>query len=106
MSASSTRRRRRFWRWKLSDVIAYAACVFVALVFLSPILWVINLSLKTRVDIFAWPPTVLFFNPTLDNYRSVFAPSGHFVAVLVNSVLVALMSTLVAVATGACAAFA
>ena len=106
MSASSTRRRRRFWRWKLSDVIAYAACVFVALVFLSPILWVINLSLKTRVDIFAWPPTVLFFNPTLDNYRSVFAPSGHFVAVLVNSVLVALMSTVVAVATGACAAFA
>lgn len=106
MSGSSTRRRRRFWRWNPSDVIAYAACVFVALVFLSPILWVINLSLKTRVDIFAWPPTVLFFNPTLDNYRSVFAPSGHFVAVLVNSVLVALMSTLVAVATGACAAFA
>ena len=106
MSGSSTRRRRRFWRWNPSDVIAYAACVFVALVFLSPILWVINLSLKTRVDIFAWPPTVLFFTPTLDNYRSVFAPSGHFVAVLVNSVLVALMSTLVAVATGACAAFA
>jgi multiple sugar transport system permease protein len=94
------------WRRKIGDVIAYVACVIVALIFLAPILWVINLSLKTRVDIFAWPPTVLFFDPTLANYRSVFEPSGHFVGVLVNSVFVALLTTAVAVAAGSCAAFA
>jgi multiple sugar transport system permease protein len=94
------------WRRMIGNGIAYLACVIVALVFLAPILWVINLSLKTRVDIFAWPPTVLFFNPTLANYRAVFEPSGHFVGVLVNSVFVALLSTAVAVTAGACAAFA
>jgi multiple sugar transport system permease protein len=105
-AASGPRRFRRPLRRVLLDALTYIASALVALIFVSPILWAINLSLKTRNDIFAWPPALINFSPTLANFRSVFAPSGHFVAVLVNSVEIALLSTLVAVGAGASAAFA
>jgi multiple sugar transport system permease protein len=97
---------RLFSRRALLDALTYAASAVTALIFMAPILWAIDLSLKTRTDIFAWPPALIDFSPTLANFRSVFAPSGHFVAVLVNSVEVALLSTVVAVGAGASAAFA
>ena len=103
---ASPSRRRRVSRKSLFAALTYAASAVVAFIFMAPILWVINLSLKSRTDIFAWPPAVLDFSPTLTNYRTVFAPSGHFVGVLINSAEVALLSTVVAIAIGACAAFA
>jgi multiple sugar transport system permease protein len=101
-----SRPRRRLSRKTIAAVLIYVTSIVVAFVFMAPIFWVINLSLKTRADIFAWPPAILDFTPTLTNYRSVFAPSGHFVSVIVNSVFVALVSTIVAVVIGSCAAFA
>jgi multiple sugar transport system permease protein len=97
---------RLFSRRAFLDALTYAASAVIALIFMAPILWAINLSLKSRTDIFAWPPALIGFSPTLANFRSVFAPTGHFVAVLVNSVEVALLSTVVAVGAGASAAFA
>jgi len=101
-----SRTRRRLSRRTISNTLVYATSLLVALIFMAPILWVINLSLKTRPDIFAWPPAILDFTPTLANYRSVFNPNEHFVSVLVNSVLVALLATIVAIIVGSCAAFA
>src|SRR5271170_4696837 len=97
---------RRPSRKTIGTTLTYVASLVVAFVFMAPILWFINLSLKTRVDIFAWPPAMIDFSPTAENYQSVFAPTGHFVSVLVNSVFVALAATLVAIIVGACAAFA
>lgn len=99
-------RRIRFTRRTATNAVIYAASILVAFVFMAPILWVINLSLKTRPDIFAWPPAILNFTPTLVNFAGVFKPSGHFVNVLVNSVFVALVATIVAIAVGSSAAFA
>lgn len=101
-----TRARHFFSRKTLGMVLIYATSIFVGLVFLAPILWVFNLSLKSRTAIFAWPPAILDFTPTLANYQSVFRPNGHFVGVIVNSIFVALVATTLAILVGSAAAFA
>ena len=40
---------------KFEKVAVYAASIAIVFVFLAPILWVINISLKARRDIFVWP---------------------------------------------------
>ena len=84
----------------------YAASVTVLLVFLAPILWVIDISLKPRRDIFVWPPALFWFEPTLGNYASVLSASGKFFSFILNSLIVAGLSTSVAIVVGTLAAFA
>jgi multiple sugar transport system permease protein len=73
------------------------------LVYLSPLLWLALTSFKNRVDIFALTPK-LFFTPTLDNYREAFQSKG-FDKNLINSIVVALVSTAIALAVGVPAAY-
>jgi multiple sugar transport system permease protein len=84
----------------------YSASAAVLLLFLAPILWVINISLKLRRDIFIWPPAFFSFKPTLDNYANVLSTSGKFFTFILNSLIIAGISTSVAIVVGALAAFA
>jgi multiple sugar transport system permease protein len=93
-------------RRRLSRIAIYAAALAVLLVFLAPILWLVAISLKTRLQIYAWPPQLLGFTPTLENYRSLFAPTAGFPRAVVNSLLVAAGSTALALLVGLPAAYA
>ena len=79
--------------------LAAAACV--ASVF--PIYWMLATSLKTRADVFAYPPQWLF-HPTLDNYQQALT-AGHFFQSLLNSLVIATLSTAIAVILGSAAAY-
>ena len=55
---------------------------FIALIYFSPVFWMILTAFKTRKDALAIPPK-LFFTPTLDNFTSVFyntTSSGEIVS--------------------------
>ncbi|MEJ3750651.1 carbohydrate ABC transporter permease [Actinomycetes bacterium KLBMP 9797] len=83
-------------RWGLIDVIV----VVFALV---PVLWIASLSFKTTATL-----TDGNFIPrewTLDNYRTIFQ-TDQFVRALVNSIGIALISTVIAVVLGTMAAYA
>jgi multiple sugar transport system permease protein len=68
-----------------------------------PILLVISTSFKVARDIFTVPPT-FFFQPTVENYvRALMA--GDFGRYFVNSVIVAVTSSLLALTTGSLAAY-
>jgi ABC-type glycerol-3-phosphate transport system permease component len=77
--------------------------VVIAFVALFPLYWVFTSSIKNYVDVFAMPPK-LTFTPTWDNYSEVFGGKRilHYV---LNSVIVALTSTLVALVLGVPAAY-
>jgi trehalose/maltose transport system permease protein len=84
------------WRWGLLDavVVVYA---------LVPVLWIASLSFKTPATL-----TDGRFIPrdwTLNNYRTIFK-TDQFVRALVNSIGIALISTLIAVVLGMLAAYA
>ncbi len=68
MSAAAARLRRRW----LFPAFVYAMLLVLLIVFLFPLLWVVGLSLKTRMQMFAVPP-LFVWSPTLANYAGVLA---------------------------------
>jgi multiple sugar transport system permease protein len=92
------RRRQRNWNWLLWLAVAGIVifCVF-------PFYWLVNTSLKTGPDLSSasvFPP-----DPTLENYKSIFQ-NGDFTKALRNSAIVALTTTVLALAVGSFCAYA
>ncbi len=71
---------------------------------LFPSYWMVTSSLKQQTELLASPPHWLFA-PTLANYRDIFADS-HVTDAVLNSLLVATTTTLLAILLGTPAAYA
>lgn len=93
------KRGARLERWGAPALLAVAV-----LMTLFPVYWLATLSLKREVDQFAVPPIWIRFTPTLAHYYDIFwvRPFGAY---LVNSVIVAAVSTLLALVIGTAAAY-
>jgi len=75
----------------------------IALVFFFPIFWIFLTGFKTENEAIKIPPTFKF-NPTLENFQVVWnAGMGEF---FMNSMIVAVCSTLIALVLGVPAAYA
>ena len=85
-------------------IIRYVVVVLGAIISLFPIYIMITTSFKLRTDAFSIPPKWLFI-PTLKNYAHVLF-SQNFFTYFVNSLIVALVSTVFSVMLGALAAYA
>jgi trehalose/maltose transport system permease protein len=79
------------------------ALIFVYLVF--PFYWAITSSLKTEAELIQTPATFWPHNPALDNYIAIFR-NERFIQGLVNSAIVASLTTLLCLAIGSFGAFA
>ncbi|KXF76655.1 ABC transporter permease [Paramesorhizobium deserti] len=85
--------------------ISHGAGLILVLCFtLFPFYWMVSSSFKDQADILASPP-VWFFTPTLANYADIFADEKVFGAI-VNSLIVATLTTALSVLLGAPAAYA
>src|SRR5919205_3981614 len=92
--------RQRKWVRPLLLWIAVAAIVIFCL---FPFYWLINLSLKTGDDLSSsslYPP-----HPTLKNYKSIFQ-NGDFTRALLNSAIISLSTTALALVVGSFCAYA
>lgn len=96
----------------VSRILFYIVVVIVAIYLLFPFYWAINSSLKTESQLQMTPATFIprspdtnEISPTLQNYQAVFQ-NERFVRGLVNSAIVAVATTLIALSIGAFAAFA
>ncbi len=76
----------------------------IAFLMFFPILWMVLTSFKTEADAFAFPPT-LFFQPTLSNWQNALFDT-NFTEFLVNTAIITLASTGVALLLGVPAAYA
>ncbi len=84
-----------------------ALCLVALLVlapFLFPFLWMLMGAFKNEVDYMAFPP-VWFFPPTLENFRQVLV-DNNFGSYTLNSTIVAVLSTGLALLFGIPAAYA
>ena len=106
-------RRRIKWKRVLNDVVLWA----ILLVFFLPSLWIILTSIRIRAEINAHPPVWIPTGFTLDSYKILFGmptPEGAFglggeipVADYArNSIVIALVSTFVALVLGTTAGYA
>lgn len=88
----------------LSSSTVFLTGTLTALIILLPVLWGIILSFKNRADALSMPPNWLF-TPTLANYRAAFI-EGTYMGTIVNSVIIAGFSSLIAMLLGVPAAYA
>jgi ABC-type glycerol-3-phosphate transport system permease component len=89
---------------KLESAVIYATLTVLVLAFLFPVIWVLGLSLKTRVQVFTSPPLYLW-RPTFENYAAVLARSD-FVRAFTNTLIVSASAVLLSMGVGAPAAYA
>jgi multiple sugar transport system permease protein len=88
-------------RNRLSFYVYLAAIVVFALL---PILWVLKMSLIPRKELFATPPTILPEDLTFTHYETIFGDSS-FQRGLLNSLIIAGATTVIALVLGAFAAY-
>lgn len=96
----------------LGRILFYLVVIIIAIYLLFPFYWAINSSLKTENQLAMTPatyvprdPFTLEFSPTLRNYAAVFQNEA-FARGLLNSTIVAVSTTALALVIGAFAAFA
>lgn len=96
-------RHERPWSERLRALGGRIAFGLTVAVIVSPailvFLWMLSLAFKNEVDNMAYPPVFIPQAPTLDNFAEVFRKSP-FALFALNSVIVSVVSTLVALVVG------
>lgn len=91
-------------RKRRQERLRLAAIVLVSLVFALPLVWMVLAAFKTNVQISNTADAIVF-TPTLDNFRTVF-DQGVFLPAMVNSIIVAVVSTVLSALIAVPAAWA
>jgi multiple sugar transport system permease protein len=86
-----------------NQVLIYITVIIAVILSIAPIVYLLITSFKPPELTFALPP-VWIFSPTLKNYTDVIT-QGDFTKYFMNSVVVALSTTFIAVVLGAFAAY-
>lgn len=86
-------------------LIAYAALILTVIITFIPLGWIVSTSLKPSAEVFAKPPRWIPKNPTISSYTDVLFNS-HIPAAFLNSLLIGLLSTFLALILGGCAGYA
>jgi multiple sugar transport system permease protein len=90
----------RFWR-----IARYGFTFFVVLAAAFPLYWLVITSLKGQGEVATNPPVYFPSEITFENYQAVLAQAG-LPGNIVNSLIVAISSTIITVVIGAMAAYA
>ena len=88
---------------KLMNALQVTLILIAIFIMLVPILWIFLAAFKNHIDVFQLK---LLFTPTLENFKSVFAPPYYLGRKLVNSTIVALITVLIAIPAATTAAYA
>ena len=95
------------YQTKLHRAVSWSAVTVVFLiafvVFIYPVYWLMSISLKTLIEAFRTPPS-LIFRPTFRHYIRLFAQE-RFLLYFVNSIIMSLGATIIALIVGVPAAY-
>ncbi len=97
-----TKRSSAAARTRIQNIVLTTLTYIIAIAFLFPLVWMMMAAFKTEAQAFAVPP-VFSFSPITDNFQR--ALPSYFPA-LVNSLIAAIGSTILAFVLGLPAAFA
>jgi len=97
----------------LKRFVALAVIAIWVVFAMAPLVWLFMSSLKTRLDLFSMPPKFIF-KPTLHGYEALFITTyadgtrkvSEIIGTMFNSVLIAGMGTILAVALGTMSGYA
>ena len=90
----------------ISRLIIHTALLFVAFYTVTPILWMAITSFKTEKEIYKVPITFLPHHPTIANYINIFTQLPDFNRYFLNSVIVTVSASIIALILGAMGGYA
>jgi multiple sugar transport system permease protein len=90
---------RRAVSWSVVTIVFLIALV----VFIYPVYWLMSISLKTLIEAFRTPPSLIFI-PTFRHYVRLFALE-KFLLYFLNSIIMSLGATIIALIVGVPAAY-
>jgi len=82
---------------KLSKAFYISGLVFVAAIFIFPIIWILLTSLKSNVEIFKTPITYLPHKFTLENYLNMFKQLPYYIFFFRNSLIITLFTVILVI---------
>lgn len=94
----------RYTSERLKRGLYYSCLWLIALIFFLPVLWILLSSLKSKDEILARIPAV-FFSPTFENLLHTIS-RPDFIWALINSVILSVVSVVLAVVVSFMAAYA
>ena len=103
--ASATATGRAGGSGALSSVLFYVFLFLFVLVSMFPLIWIFKMSIITRAELFAAPPTILPRNPTGQEYTQIFSDPA-FQQSLLNSAIISGVTTVICLFFGSIAAYA
>jgi multiple sugar transport system permease protein len=103
--ASATATGRAGGSRALSSALFYVFLFLFVLVSMFPLIWIFKMSIITRAELFASPPTILPRNPTGQEYSQIFSDPA-FQQALLNSAIISGVTTVVCLFFGSIAAYA
>jgi ABC-type glycerol-3-phosphate transport system permease component len=89
----------------LGSTLFYVFLFLFVLVSMFPLIWIFKMSIITRAELFAAPPTIVPQNPTGSEYTQIFGDPA-FQQALLNSAIIAGVTTVVCLFFGSIAAYA
>ena len=92
---------RSFW----DTALFYVGVFLFVLLSILPVLWVFKMSIITKAELQASPPTILPHEPTTESYTTIFGDPG-FLRSLLNSAIIAGTTTIICLVLGSIAAYA
>jgi len=93
-----------FVKPRIIQIAKFGLVALALITSLAPVYWMITISFKREVDQFAVPPRWFLFTPTLEHYTDAFV-TRSFGQYLLNSLIVAAISTVCALILGTFAAY-
>lgn len=99
---------------RTTRVASLLVMMFLLLVFMFPVYWMLATSVKTKSEIFAWPPNIIPQTFTMENYKgvilgqantSVVLGEGGYFKYLKNSVIAAGVSSMLCLTMGSFGAY-
>ncbi|MGH3086027.1 MAG: carbohydrate ABC transporter permease [Rubrobacteraceae bacterium] len=88
----------------LNTILFYVFLAAFVLVSVAPLLWIFKMSIVTKADLFASPTQTLTAAPISGNYETIFG-DGNFRRALLNSTIIAGITTIVCLFFGSIAAY-
>lgn len=112
MDKNKNFKKKKVLRKVIGRIVFFLLLFLISVYLLFPFYWAINSSLKNEAQLAMTPTTSIpvnpkthKFQPTFSNYKSVLS-NGTFLRAILNSTIVGLTTTLLALIAGSFAAFA
>ena len=108
MSAARKARRTRGSVVRRRDLIQsarYAGALFITLIVAFPIYWLFLMAFKSADEVYAVPPVYFPAEPSLGSFASLFRGATYDAQTLINSLIIATSTTVIAMVLGTMCAY-